>query len=118
ASLAAAVYSRRPDGLRNYGGVIFYIYSIEAEFYGPDYRANPCEIPDSVEQLRHGSGAEPAWREAARLRRLHHADGALLPGETDRGTLFLFVSAASTLDVRIVETIRWPDQVVRAAIQE
>jgi hypothetical protein len=116
-ALARSVYSRHPRGLSDLGGVTFFVYRVQSEaFYGPDYRVEMCELKDAAEQLRRGRGNEPAWREAVRLRRLCKVDGALLPGATEQGTLFLFLSAAARLGrPTLTQTVHWPDQVVCAA---
>lgn len=61
---------------------------------GRDYRGCVCEeLPDVLPEIRSGERHVRAWREIVRQREAEHVDGALLPGPTSAGTLFVFITA-------------------------
>jgi hypothetical protein len=61
---------------------------------GRDYRFCDCdELPDALSQIRTGERSERAWCEILRQRANHDVDGALLPGPTPAGSLFIFITA-------------------------
>jgi hypothetical protein len=107
--LARCVLPRRPDAVTRYGPLTFRVYELVATgIVGRDYRRAGCALPDASRQLREGSGGEPAWREIQRQRDEEGVEGALLPGSTPDGDLFLFVSAGHRLDqLELVDTLKW-----------
>jgi hypothetical protein len=73
-----------------------------------DYRRRPCGILHTVEDLREGTGEEPAWQELRRQREHEQADGALLRGPIGTsGMLFLFLTAERKLRLDSVDRIAW-----------
>ena len=108
-ALARALLSSRPKQLTLVNPLVFYVWRVEvAGFIGRDYRSGGCGVPESSNQLRHGSGHEIAWCEIRRQRDDEEIEGALLPGATPGGELFLFVEAAHRVRRReLVQTVEW-----------
>jgi hypothetical protein len=112
AELAHAVLPLRPDPLGlllAHGPLEFYVHRIRAvDVLGRDYRSGGCTIPNAAQELRIGRGDEPAWREIRRQRDSDDVEGALLPGPSPQGQLFLFRSAIHRIeDHEILRRIAW-----------
>jgi hypothetical protein len=69
---------------------------------GRDYRFCSCQmLPAALPQIRSGRREARAWLEILRQREVNEVNGALLPGPTSAGTLFIFITA-DALDIRPV----------------
>ena len=108
-ALSQAVLPSRPAELTRRRPLRFNIWHVQAiNILGRDYRDSGCHIPNASLQLREGRGTEPAWVEIQRQRDDEDVEGALLPGLTSVGDMFLFVSAGARLRRREkVTTIEW-----------
>lgn len=109
-ALARRICSRRPGELTRLGTLSFSIYRVSVVgLVGYDYRPVGCQMPGWHDQLHSGRGDEPAWRELRRQREREEVEGALLPGATAVGDLFMFAQAAPTrmVECDLVEVVDW-----------
>lgn len=88
----------------------YHVLSIKGSFQGRDYHKHHCHLDDPYRQLAWGDAGQSAWRTVRHNKDHHRIDGALLPiqfsdlleevPQTAFGSIFLFASAAQSIEVR------------------
>lgn len=97
--IASEIYPRNPDRAENVvediqGELTVRRITTRSDTRGRDYRFSGCdELPEALTQIRSGKRNEHAWREILRQRAVEDVHGARLPGPTNAGMLFIFITA-------------------------
>lgn len=84
----------------------FQIRHVAGSFEGRDYRISGCGLEGAYKQLAYGFGTEAAWRVVRAHREQHKIYGALLPGDTPKGALFVFADSRGDLIDTKVASVR------------